>query len=272
MVRIAGLPYQKGFGGHFHNDNSVAVLRDIPGLALAVPSGAASAPALLRECVRWRPSRDGSASTWSRSRSTTSEICTTRGTDASWRRTHRRRHGTAGSRHSVGLGWCTKDPSPARHLRQRGEDEPARGSPARRTLRSAARSSTCSGSPPSRSLTSSRPPIVIHASSSSTRPARAAASAKASWPPWWTTGTPGGWRASPAVTPTSLWVQRPIMCCSRRTRSSDAFRRSCEVVAAALPILPARSPGGDIQGSRSDRRTLTTPSSQSTISTASQGR
>jgi 2-oxoisovalerate dehydrogenase E1 component len=51
VVRIAGLPYQKGFGGHFHNDNSVAVLRDIPGLALAVPSGPASAPALLRECA-----------------------------------------------------------------------------------------------------------------------------------------------------------------------------------------------------------------------------
>ena len=32
---------------------------------------------------------------------------------------------------------------------------------------------------------------------------------------------------------------------------------------------PARSPGGDVQGSRSDRRTLTTPSSQSTLSTAS---
>jgi len=51
VVRIAGLPYQKGFGGHFHNDNSVAVLRDIPGLVLAVPSGPAGAPALLRECV-----------------------------------------------------------------------------------------------------------------------------------------------------------------------------------------------------------------------------
>jgi 2-oxoisovalerate dehydrogenase E1 component len=51
VVRIAGLPYQKGFGGHFHNDNSVAVLRDIPGLALAVPSGPAGAPGLLRECV-----------------------------------------------------------------------------------------------------------------------------------------------------------------------------------------------------------------------------
>ena len=51
VVRIAGLPYQKGFGGHFHNDNSVAVLRDVPGLAVAVPSGPAGAPALLRECV-----------------------------------------------------------------------------------------------------------------------------------------------------------------------------------------------------------------------------
>ncbi|WP_283136549.1 thiamine pyrophosphate-dependent enzyme [Rhizohabitans arisaemae] len=51
VVRIAGLAYQKGFGGHFHNDNSVAVLRDIPGLALAVASHPASAPALLRQCL-----------------------------------------------------------------------------------------------------------------------------------------------------------------------------------------------------------------------------
>jgi 2-oxoisovalerate dehydrogenase E1 component len=51
VVRVAGLAYQKGFGGHFHNDNSVAVLRDIPGLVVAVPSHPASAPALLRECL-----------------------------------------------------------------------------------------------------------------------------------------------------------------------------------------------------------------------------
>ncbi len=38
VVRIAGLAYQKGFGGHFHNDNAVAVLRDIPGLVVACPS------------------------------------------------------------------------------------------------------------------------------------------------------------------------------------------------------------------------------------------
>ncbi|MCW2800260.1 MAG: transporter [Aeromicrobium sp.] len=51
VVRVAGLAYQKGFGGHFHNDNSLAVLRDIPGLVLAVPSHPAGAPELLRECL-----------------------------------------------------------------------------------------------------------------------------------------------------------------------------------------------------------------------------
>jgi 2-oxoisovalerate dehydrogenase E1 component len=50
VVRIAGLAYQQGFGGHFHNDNSVAVLRDIPGVVLAVPSHPADAPGLLRTC------------------------------------------------------------------------------------------------------------------------------------------------------------------------------------------------------------------------------
>jgi 2-oxoisovalerate dehydrogenase E1 component len=51
VVRIAGLGYQKGFGGHFHNDNSVAVLRDVPGLVLCVPSHPQDAPGLLRACV-----------------------------------------------------------------------------------------------------------------------------------------------------------------------------------------------------------------------------
>jgi len=50
VVRIAGLAYQRGFGGHFHNDNSVAVLRDVPGLVLTVPSHPADAPGLLRAC------------------------------------------------------------------------------------------------------------------------------------------------------------------------------------------------------------------------------
>ncbi|MEP6799924.1 MAG: thiamine pyrophosphate-dependent enzyme [Lapillicoccus sp.] len=51
VVRVAGLAYQKGFGGHFHNDNSLAVLRDIPGLAVAVASHPGSAAGLLRACL-----------------------------------------------------------------------------------------------------------------------------------------------------------------------------------------------------------------------------
>jgi 2-oxoisovalerate dehydrogenase E1 component len=52
VVRIAGLGYQRGFGGHFHNDNSLAVLRDIPGIVIACPSNGADAAMMLRECVR----------------------------------------------------------------------------------------------------------------------------------------------------------------------------------------------------------------------------
>jgi 2-oxoisovalerate dehydrogenase E1 component len=51
VVRVAGLAYQENFGGHFHNDNSVAVLRDVPGLVVAVPSGPADAAPLLRSCL-----------------------------------------------------------------------------------------------------------------------------------------------------------------------------------------------------------------------------
>ena len=52
VLRIAGLGYQKGFGGHFHNDNSLAVLRDIPGIVIACPSRGDDAAMMLRECVR----------------------------------------------------------------------------------------------------------------------------------------------------------------------------------------------------------------------------
>lgn len=51
VVRIAGLAYQKGFGGHFHNDNGLAVLRDIPGLVVACPSRGDDAAAMLRTCL-----------------------------------------------------------------------------------------------------------------------------------------------------------------------------------------------------------------------------
>ncbi|XOV79662.1 MAG: dehydrogenase E1 component subunit alpha/beta [Aestuariibacter sp.] len=52
VIRIAGLAYQKGFGGHFHNDNSFAVFRDIPGIVVACPSNGEDAVWMLRESVR----------------------------------------------------------------------------------------------------------------------------------------------------------------------------------------------------------------------------
>jgi 2-oxoisovalerate dehydrogenase E1 component len=52
VLRIAGLGYQKGFGGHFHNDNSLAVLRDIPGIIIACPSTGSDAAMMLREAHR----------------------------------------------------------------------------------------------------------------------------------------------------------------------------------------------------------------------------
>ena len=52
VIRIAGLAYQKGFGGHFHNDNSFAVFRDIPGLILACPSNGKDGVELMRSCIK----------------------------------------------------------------------------------------------------------------------------------------------------------------------------------------------------------------------------
>ena len=48
LVRIAGLGYQRGFGGHFHNDNSITALRDIPGLVVGCPSRGDDAAMMLR--------------------------------------------------------------------------------------------------------------------------------------------------------------------------------------------------------------------------------
>ncbi|MGH3319592.1 MAG: thiamine pyrophosphate-dependent enzyme [Streptosporangiaceae bacterium] len=51
VVRVAGYAYQKGFGGHFHNDNTVGALRDIPGIVVASPARPDDAAAMLRTCV-----------------------------------------------------------------------------------------------------------------------------------------------------------------------------------------------------------------------------
>ncbi len=51
VVRVPGLAYQQGFGGHFHNDNGLAALRDIPGLIVACPARPDDAAAMLRSCL-----------------------------------------------------------------------------------------------------------------------------------------------------------------------------------------------------------------------------
>ena len=51
VVRIAGYGYQKGFGGHFHNDNALGGLRDLPGVVVASPATGADAAAMLRTCA-----------------------------------------------------------------------------------------------------------------------------------------------------------------------------------------------------------------------------
>jgi 2-oxoisovalerate dehydrogenase E1 component len=51
VVRVAGYGYQKGFGGHFHNDNSIAAIRDIPGVLIASPARPDDAAAMLHTCA-----------------------------------------------------------------------------------------------------------------------------------------------------------------------------------------------------------------------------
>jgi len=51
VIRIAGWGYQKGFGGHFHNDNSIAALRDVPSLIIATPSRGDDAVKMMRTCL-----------------------------------------------------------------------------------------------------------------------------------------------------------------------------------------------------------------------------
>jgi len=48
VVRVASFAYQRGIGGHFHNDNGVGALREIPGLVIGVPARGSDAARMLR--------------------------------------------------------------------------------------------------------------------------------------------------------------------------------------------------------------------------------
>ncbi len=51
VVRVAAYGYQKGFGGHFHNDNSITAMRDLPGVVIASPARPDDAAAMLHACA-----------------------------------------------------------------------------------------------------------------------------------------------------------------------------------------------------------------------------
>jgi 2-oxoisovalerate dehydrogenase E1 component len=51
VVRVAGYGYQKGFGGHFHNDDSIAAIRDVPGVVIASPARPDDAAGMLHSCA-----------------------------------------------------------------------------------------------------------------------------------------------------------------------------------------------------------------------------
>ena len=79
IVRVAGYGYQKGFGGHFHNDDSVAALLDIPGHRRRLTGAPRRRAAMLRAVSHARPSaRAPCASSSNRSRCTTPATSTTR--------------------------------------------------------------------------------------------------------------------------------------------------------------------------------------------------
>ena len=86
---IAGLAYQRGFGGHFHNDNSRrGAARHPRARRSPSPSHPADAPGLLRTCFDLAETRrPGLRLSSSRSRSTTPATCTRRATAAGPRRT-----------------------------------------------------------------------------------------------------------------------------------------------------------------------------------------
>ena len=51
VVRVASFAYQRGIGGHFHNDNAIGALREIPGVMIAAPARGADAARMLRSAL-----------------------------------------------------------------------------------------------------------------------------------------------------------------------------------------------------------------------------
>ncbi len=178
VVRVAGLAYQKGFGGHFHNDNAVGVLRDIPGLVIACPARADDAAGLLRTCVA-AAATDATLSVFLEPIALYHRRDLYADGDEGWLADDRGEHIPIGSarvyarRPSSG-----QQPAHHDHLRQRRADEPAGRPPAGRTWASPPTCSTCAGSLRCRSPTCWRPSGAPAAPWWSTRPGTPAGSAR----------------------------------------------------------------------------------------------
>jgi 2-oxoisovalerate dehydrogenase E1 component len=76
VVRVPGLAYQKGFGGHFHNDTAWGPSATSRVSSWPSPPVAMTPPGCSAAAWRWPPRTDGSSSFSSPSPSTTSAIST----------------------------------------------------------------------------------------------------------------------------------------------------------------------------------------------------
>ncbi len=177
VVRIAGYGYQKGFGGHFHNDDSIAAIRDIPGVVIASPARPDDAAAMLHTCVAARESR------WCRVRlPRTDRPVPHQGPARRWRSAMAGDLSGRAGAHRCGPHLRCRCRPDHPHLRQRTVDEPA-GGPSPRTGRDhRPRWSTCVGCRRCRSRTCCGRRMRPAGCSSSTRPAAPEAWGKVCWP------------------------------------------------------------------------------------------
>ena len=181
VVRIASFAYQKGFGGHFHNDNAIGVLRDIPGLVIAAPSRGDDAVAMLRTCVALAKT-DGRVVAFLEPIALYHEKDLLESGDGGWLTSYpppaRRRH--SAKPNSIGREEEGRDRrSPDRQLCERLSPFPDRGGAAAGCAASACGSSTCAGSRRSTTWRSWRMPRSAGGSSSWTSAARPAGVAEA---------------------------------------------------------------------------------------------
>jgi hypothetical protein len=202
VVRIAGYAYQKGFGGHFHNDNAVGVLRDVPGLVIASPARPDDAAAMLRTCVA-AAEVDGAVCAFLEPIALyhTRDLHTDG--DGGWLAPDTGEHVPVGSARVHGDGRDLTIISWANGLRMSLRVRP--GSPA---AVSASAWWTCAGSPRCRSTTCCAPPAPPAGCWWSTRPGAAGACRRACSPRWSTRASPVRWRGSPRRTASSAGGRR----------------------------------------------------------------